>query len=339
MTAQIEKFDQSTLKELYDYIPLTPEETQYLLDYYQGIAHAYGMIPIEKVWDIIQSQTGQRFTQLQLAQFSKVVRHEDVGFSLLGEEDLYEGGEESSPEKRSLCGKVLLEAPVEWFRNLRLTHKAHDFYLLEQEELLRHKEKNYAKDTPEKQEFLAFFNGLDPVKAQERLGELVQLLRWGEREDFGLLDFVESLEMTMAQGNEYLRLYHNFSQHLSLPILWGRSPQELEDEKGDKEEETVALGQNIRRALMEGMMDEEVVRDRISNMDVTETQRAGLYQQLEDVLKEKNLKIVGEADGTLVLDLPSPLSFGGSHQGKTGVSRNQPCPCGSGKKYKRCCGV
>jgi uncharacterized protein YecA (UPF0149 family) len=22
-----------------------------------------------------------------------------------------------------------------------------------------------------------------------------------------------------------------------------------------------------------------------------------------------------------------------------GVGRNQPCPCGSGKKYKRCCGV
>jgi uncharacterized protein YecA (UPF0149 family) len=24
--------------------------------------------------------------------------------------------------------------------------------------------------------------------------------------------------------------------------------------------------------------------------------------------------------------------------GKASISRNEPCPCGSGKKFKRCCG-
>jgi SEC-C motif-containing protein len=32
---------------------------------------------------------------------------------------------------------------------------------------------------------------------------------------------------------------------------------------------------------------------------------------------------------------PSPVS---SERGVTKVGRNQPCPCGSGRKYKKCCG-
>ena len=32
------------------------------------------------------------------------------------------------------------------------------------------------------------------------------------------------------------------------------------------------------------------------------------------------------------------LSNDGEGQGSKKVSRNDPCPCGSGKKYKQCCG-
>lgn len=36
--------------------------------------------------------------------------------------------------------------------------------------------------------------------------------------------------------------------------------------------------------------------------------------------------------GPIVLEQPTPA-------GSTGVGRNDPCPCGSGKKYKKCCGA
>jgi uncharacterized protein YecA (UPF0149 family) len=36
--------------------------------------------------------------------------------------------------------------------------------------------------------------------------------------------------------------------------------------------------------------------------------------------------------------LPSPASvLGGGMPDFENVGRNDPCPCGSGKKYKRCC--
>jgi len=36
--------------------------------------------------------------------------------------------------------------------------------------------------------------------------------------------------------------------------------------------------------------------------------------------------------------LPSVPSGEGSSRTKSRVGRNDPCPCGSGKKYKKCCG-
>ena len=35
---------------------------------------------------------------------------------------------------------------------------------------------------------------------------------------------------------------------------------------------------------------------------------------------------------------PPKYKFLGYHQPKPKIGRNQPCPCGSGKKYKKCCG-
>ena len=38
------------------------------------------------------------------------------------------------------------------------------------------------------------------------------------------------------------------------------------------------------------------------------------------------------SDLVRILDPPTP------QRGAAKVGRNEPCPCGSGKKYKRCCG-
>lgn len=35
---------------------------------------------------------------------------------------------------------------------------------------------------------------------------------------------------------------------------------------------------------------------------------------------------------------PPKYMFLGYHQTKPKIGRNEPCPCNSGKKYKKCCG-
>ena len=49
-----------------------------------------------------------------------------------------------------------------------------------------------------------------------------------------------------------------------------------------------------------------------------------------------NLKVIKQAEKNT--ETQKPLSVDPSLKGKK-MSRNEPCFCGSGKKYKRCCGA
>ena len=49
-----------------------------------------------------------------------------------------------------------------------------------------------------------------------------------------------------------------------------------------------------------------------------------------------NLKIVNEPEK--VQEIKKPIVIDSKYKGKK-MSRNEPCFCGSGKKYKRCCGA
>lgn len=79
---------------------------------------------------------------------------------------------------------------------------------------------------------------------------------------------------------------------------------------------SVSLEPNIRKSLQTGEIDIEDFRKQILTMELpSEAMRFDLLKQLADIKpsapqKEKQKK----------------------------VGRNDPCPCGSGKKYKRCCG-
>lgn len=57
---------------------------------------------------------------------------------------------------------------------------------------------------------------------------------------------------------------------------------------------------------------------------------------IQRMTQEDSFQFLDEADDSLVFDLPPPQAPFTREAEKTG--RNAPCPCGSGKKYKRCCG-
>jgi uncharacterized protein YecA (UPF0149 family) len=52
--------------------------------------------------------------------------------------------------------------------------------------------------------------------------------------------------------------------------------------------------------------------------------------------REKKDRIKAGLPGADEPPLPPPV--GPIHSEKKEISRNDPCPCGSGRKYKKCCG-
>ena len=97
----------------------------------------------------------------------------------------------------------------------------------------------------------------------------------------------------------------------------GYTPDEMMQMTPPEERfKSLSLGPNIRKSLQTGEMNIEDFRKQILTMELpSEAIRFDLLKQLADI---------------------KPSTPQSEKQKKIG--RNDPCPCGSGKKYKRCCG-
>ena len=112
-------------------------------------------------------------------------------------------------------------------------------------------------------------------------------------------------------------MYSAFHNTTRMSCNRGYTPDEMVQMTPPEERfKSLSLGPNIRKSLQTGEMDIEDFRKQILTMELpSEAMRFDLLQQLADIKS----------------DTPPP-----GKQKKVG--RNDPCPCGSGKKYKRCCG-
>lgn len=102
-----------------------------------------------------------------------------------------------------------------------------------------------------------------------------------------------------------------------MPCNRGYTPDEMMQMTPPEERfKSLSLGPNIKKYLQTGEMDIEDFRKQILTMDLpSEAMRFDLLKQPADI---------------------KPSASQPEKQKKVG--RNDPCPCGSGKKYKRCCG-
>lgn len=100
---------------------------------------------------------------------------------------------------------------------------------------------------------------------------------------------------------------------MKLPRNRGFTPNELAQHYGGlKAPKSISFGPNITAGLKSG------------EIDVNEF---GMSIVTSDLLDEVKIQMLGEL----------AKSQGGNAAPKN-VGRNDPCPCGSGKKYKKCCG-
>jgi uncharacterized protein YecA (UPF0149 family) len=74
-----------------------------------------------------------------------------------------------------------------------------------------------------------------------------------------------------------------------------------------------------------------MARDPISDRFAKREQQ----RQLDDLAKKGRRKEDVEAEAKLVKETEKVKPLAGAAQ----PGRNDPCPCGSGKKYKKCCGA
>ena len=124
-----------------------------------------------------------------------------------------------------------------------------------------------------------------------------------------------------------------------------------------REIEKVILLQNVDRKWMEHLeamdnLKEFVGLNAYAQRDPVAIYRlegADIFDQMVDDIKESTVKqilaVIPRPEVTSRVEVAKPTSenLGGSSTRKPATSkkvgRNDPCPCGSGKKYKKCCGL
>ena len=133
------------------------------------------------------------------------------------------------------------------------------------------------------------------------------------------MDFLNSelermeISMTGAQYEEFYGIIAELSNNTRIPENRGFTPNEIyEMMKVSDKPKKIVLGQNLKSDFKNGSLNREEFVQGLINSDMPHDLRMQMLNEISKVKTniEKTKKI----------------------------GRNEPCPCGSGKKYKKCCG-
>jgi hypothetical protein len=304
-----------------------PAETVALLHrYFDAFAQLYGILPLQKALDIYNQQNAPLDEQ-SFSAFSEIVRHERHDYSILGPSDLYanEPGPDA-PMNREIIEESLL-IDEEGYPEMKAAQREKPYYIPAKNELLRYADEHYYEKNDAfmaLREFLLQHMKLPLERAEDIADELQLHASTAESNMQYIMDDMQRMGLEF-KGLEDLQLFMarfmEMSNNTRMPINRGHTPMELRGRSGAPR--SIQLGTGILDAVRRGEMDMDELRRGVSKMNFPNLEMQISYlKELERIEREVGGK-------RKVPEAPAP---------KAKVGRNEPCPCGSGKKYKHCCG-
>lgn len=318
-----EEYPRSKLNELYHAIPLKDGTIKTLRRYFKAMAYLYGIIPLEKAYEIVHQQCPRLLSREQFMAFAEIARHESDYF-ILGEDELFIDVPAVPHEKRMLIDPYIIEHSDDdynMYANTSELQRGKPYYIPPKQELLKYSDPSYCEETPELIAFDDFlYNEVDgPILSVLRLyhDSLINI-RYMTKDSFNAPNpAAYGIEMeSLEQLNTFLELWKNLNNNSRMQCNRGYTPLEnyAVNSNANNAPAAITLSPRTRSSLLSGEMDLNELAQSIAQMDLpSEEVRMNLLKQLFDIKMEK--------------EFPTKK-----------VGRNDPCPCGSEKKYKHCCG-
>ena len=315
-----EEYTRRELNARYREIPLKDTTSRLLRKYFNAMANLYGIIPLHKVKEIIFSLSPKLVTEEEFLSFAEIARHECEDYYILGNDELYSDVRHTKPLDREIISAVLMAESIDCVIEIKRNQQGKPYYVPDKNHLLEYVDPCYCEDTPEMRKLRAFLKGNCDMSDEREAVVFEELLRGARLAAIQLADVLDNLGIRLKSQRDVERftaLYNAFHNTTRMPCNRGYTPDEMMRVMPPKEGfKSLSLGPNIKKYLQTGEMDIEDFRKQILTMDLpSEAMRFDLLKQLADI---------------------KPSASQPEKQKKVG--RNDPCPCGSGKKYKRCCG-
>ena len=317
-----EEYTRRELNARYREIPLKDTTSRLLRKYFNAMANLYGIIPLHKAKEIIFSLSPKLVTEEEFLSFAEIARHECEDYYILGDDELYSDVRHTKPLDREIISAVLMAESIDCVIEIKRNQQGKPYYVPDRNHLLEYVDPCYCENTPEMRKLRAFLKGNCDMSDEREAVVFEELLRGArlaatQADVFEYLDNLGVRLKSQRDVERFTALYNAFHNTTRMPCNRGYTPDEMMRVMPPKEGfKSLSLGPNIKKYLQTGEMDIEDFRKQILTMDLpSEAMRFDLLKQLADI---------------------KPSASQPEKQKKVG--RNDPCPCGSGKKYKRCCG-
>ena len=317
-----EEYTRRELNARYREIPLKDTTSRLLRKYFNAMANLYGIIPLHKAKEIIFSLSPKLVTEEEFLSFAEIARHECEDYYILGDDELYSDVRHTKPLDREIISAVLMAESIDCVIEIKRNQQGKPYYVPDRNHLLEYVDPCYCENTPEMRKLRAFLKGNCDMSDEREAVVFEELLRGArlaaiQADVFEYLDNLGVRLKSQRDVERFTALYNAFHNTTRMPCNRGYTPDEMMRVMPPKEGfKSLSLGPNIKKYLQTGEMDIEDFRKQILTMDLpSEAMRFDLLKQLADIKPSA----------------PQP-------EKQKKVGRNDPCPCGSGKKYKRCCG-
>ena len=316
-----EEYTRRQLNALYREIPLKDTKSRLLRKYFNAMATLYGVLPLGKAKEIIFSLDPKLVTEEEFMAFVDIARHECEGYYILRGEELYSDVEHSEPMEWEVVDIDLVTAQNDIFPETKEIQTGKPYYIPEKKQFLEYADPFYCEDTPEKLQLCSFLKircDLTESQADYVMDSFVTSIRTVSFRPLEIFDQLADLGIQLKTGQDadrFFKLFTAFHNTTRMPCNRGYTPTEIREMTPPEERvvRSLSLGPNIQKSLRNGDVDIDDFRKALLTADIPDDFRRAYLNALDDFQQQETAK---------------PAK----------VSRNAPCPCGSGKKYKNCCG-
>lgn len=311
-------YAESTIARMNKKLALPQETMSLLYDYFKAFANLYQLLPLKDAYKIISKQNKGLITLDEFIAFSEIARHEEHFYYILAKDELYLDAPKEEPIDREIVHSCLVDIDYEYYYNLVKHQIDKPLKILPKQELLKYKDDMYIADTPyvrAMMNFLCTRLKLSAQRTDDMISDLILILTCDDRPFDALSEMLDRKEimMTKSQLKDFIKLFTDLSNNTRLPQNRGFTPLELSANRGDQKViNSISFGPNITAALKSGEADIQKYRKEILMSELSEKVKMDMLRQLSQIE--------------------------GKNTTQKKVGRNDPCPCGSGKKYKKCCG-
>lgn len=104
-----ETYTRRNLNALYREIPLKDTVSRTMRKYFNAMAHLYGIITLEKAYEIISEQSPSLVSKDEFLAFAEIARHECEGYYILAQEDIYMKASPGTPFEREIIDVELFK--------------------------------------------------------------------------------------------------------------------------------------------------------------------------------------------------------------------------------------